>query len=352
MKNEISKLLTDWYSAHKRILPWRDIQDPYLIWLSEIILQQTQVVQGLAYYERFARQYPSVKTLAHANEDEVLKLWQGLGYYSRARNLLATAKNISDNYNGKFPETLNELKKLKGVGDYTAAAIASFAFKKPHAVVDGNVFRVLSRVFGIETYIDTSAGKKEFLELANQLLDKSQPATHNQAIMELGALVCNPVSPKCDACPLKKICHALENNMIKTLPRKRGKTKVKELYFNYLCISFQEKLFFRKRTKNDIWKNLYELPLIETPKKMELLELMQQKMWQAFFGDNRLIVSSEMKEFTHILSHRKISARFYSIELAGAAKKTSLMEQFFLITKEESYKLAIPKLIEKFMETC
>ncbi len=222
-----SKKIIAWYQQNKRELPWRNTKDPYLIWLSEIILQQTRVEQGMAYYLKFAKEFPSVKELAKAENEKVMKLWQGLGYYSRARNLHTTAKTITDNYKGKFPEQHEDILLLKGVGEYTAAAIVSFAFNKPHAVVDGNVYRLLSRVFGIETPIDTTLGKKEFNALANELLDKKNPALHNQAIMEFGAIQCKPVSPDCSVCPLNTMCFAYSKKSVSKLPVKAKKTKVR-----------------------------------------------------------------------------------------------------------------------------
>ena len=238
---------------NRRAMPWKGEKNPYYIWLSEIILQQTRVEQGLPYFLRFKEKYPTVKQLAEAKEDEVMKLWQGLGYYSRARNLHATAKNIQQNFKGKFPETFDELKKLKGIGDYTAAAISSFAFGEKKAVVDGNVIRVLSRVFGIETAFDTTEGEKQFAQLAQQLIDEKTPGIYNQSIMDFGAVICTPQNPKCSECPFNKICVARKESKIEELPYRSKKTKITNRYFNYLKYSgiFSPEIysFFTKRNK-------------------------------------------------------------------------------------------------------
>ena len=235
MKHFSEKIIA-WYDQNKRDLPWRNTKDAYLIWLSEIILQQTRVDQGMDYYLKFAKEFPTVKHLAKADNEKVMKLWQGLGYYSRARNLHTTAKIISEKYHGKFPDEYSDILSLKGVGNYTAAAIASFAFNKPYAVVDGNVYRVLARVFGIESPIDSTQGKKEFETLATELLDRKKPASHNQAIMELGALQCKPVNPDCSICALNTMCFAYSKKRINELPVKAKKTKVRNRYFNYIVL--------------------------------------------------------------------------------------------------------------------
>ncbi len=291
-------------------MPWKGEKNPYYIWLSEIILQQTRVEQGLPYFLRFKEKYPAVKHLANAKEDEVMKLWQGLGYYSRARNLHETAKNIQQNYEGNFPDTFDELKKLKGVGDYTAAAIASFAFGEKKAVVDGNVIRVLSRVFGIETAFDTTEGKKEFAQLSQELIDEKTPGSYNQAIMDFGATVCIPQNPKCDKCPFEKICVAKNENQINELPFRSKKTKITNRYFNYLVIRNEKEILIQKREGNDIWKNLYELPMIETqqPLKKNFHEAVSK-----YLGTQNFAIESYSKAISQMLSHRKIHFRFIHI---------------------------------------
>ncbi len=261
---DTAKLL-DWYRQNKRDLPWRDTKEPYKVWLSEIILQQTQVVQGLPYYQKFIAAYPDVYSLAAATEQEVLNLWQGLGYYSRARHLHHTAKDIVNNYNGVFPKTYKELIKLKGIGDYTAAAIASFCYNEPVAVLDGNVYRVLARIYGIDTPINTTGSKKIFKNIAQQNLDPKQPAIYNQAIMEFGALHCTPVQPNCEICPLIKDCIAFQTGQTTKLPVKLSKLKIKKRYLHYFLVKWKGYIILEKREGKGIWQNLYQLPLIEKP---------------------------------------------------------------------------------------
>jgi len=274
-----SNLLISWYLEHKRELPWRLTKDPYAIWLSEIILQQTKVAQGLPYYNAFISTFPSVNDLANAPEEKVLKLWQGLGYYSRARNLHYTANYISEDLKGVFPTNYNDLLKLKGVGDYTASAIASICYKEPSAVVDGNVYRVLARFFGISTPINSSQGIKAFKKLAQELLDVSQPGTYNQAVMEFGARHCKPRNPDCSSCIFNDKCVALQKNIVAELPVKLKKTTIKKCYFNYFIIQSEENtILLQQRTKKGIWQQLYEFPLIETSEeiKLEQLQLLEE----------------------------------------------------------------------------
>ena len=279
MEKEFARLLIEWYHEHKRDLPWRNTNDPYLIWISEIILQQTRVAQGYAYYQRFIERFPNLESLAAAEENEVLKYWQGLGYYSRARNLHQAAISV----NGVFPVKYEDILKLKGVGTYTAAAICSFAYNQPHAVVDGNVYRVLSRFFGINEPIDSRKGKKIFASLAHDLLDKIQPALYNQAIMDFGALQCTPLSPDCTVCPFKNRCFAFNHNMVSSLPIKQNKTKTSERFFYYLLIRDNGNIYLNKRTENDIWKNLYELPLIESNTALAVDDFIRKQEFASIF---------------------------------------------------------------------
>ncbi len=277
---KFSNTLIMWYLINQRDLPWRKSNNPYLIWLSEIILQQTRIAQGTSYYEKFVTEFDTIFDLAEADEKTILKLWQGLGYYSRARNLHSTAKIVASEYNGQFPRSYTELIKLKGIGDYTASAIASIAFDQPYATVDGNVYRVLSRVFGIKTPINESQGIREFKLLAEELLNPDDPGTHNQALMEFGALVCTPKKPKCDSCIFNDTCYALQEKRIDVLPVKLKKLKIRKRYFNYLVIDFKgESTLIQQRKKKDIWQNLYEFPLYETHHDLqdesELLEIIQ-----------------------------------------------------------------------------
>jgi A/G-specific adenine glycosylase len=341
-----SKKLILWYLAHKRDLPWRTTAIPYYIWLSEIILQQTRVEQGLPYYKAFVSKYPTVKKLANAAEQEVLKLWQGLGYYSRARNLHATAKYVSNELNGVFPTSYRELIKLKGVGDYTASAIASICFNEATAVVDGNVYRALARYFGIATPINSSLGIKEFKNLAQQLIDVDKPGNHNQALMEFGARQCKPQNPNCDVCIFNDSCVALQQKKISELPVKLKKTKVKNIYFNYIVlISENKNTFLQKRIGKGIWQNLYEFPLIETEKDFEIEELNSLRVFQDVskkFEINSLVLYNEVP-ILHKLSHRNIYTRFWIAETSKNNYKAISISQI------ETY--PVPKLIGNFITT-
>lgn len=318
-----SKTLTNWYSIYKRELPWRNTKEPYFVWLSEIILQQTQIKQGLPYYEAFVNKFPTVFALANAQESDVLKLWQGLGYYSRARNLHFTAKYIAEELNGKFPDTYKDLIKLKGIGDYTASAIASICFGEPTAVVDGNVYRVLSRYFGIDTPINSSQGIKEFKALATTLIDKKNPGDHNQAIMEFGATQCKPQNPDCSVCPFNTSCIALQKNLINQLPVKLKKTKVANKYFNFLVfISPGKQTIFEKRTSKGIWQNLYQFPLIETKTS---LKVSQFKTHPSIL-DYLQITSFEFSlynelDILHKLTHQHLHTKFWIIEVDKLPRK-------------------------------
>lgn len=330
-----------WYKLNKRELPWRNRNDPYAIWLSEVILQQTRIDQGLAYYESFIENFPTVFDLAQAEEETVLKLWQGLGYYSRARNLHHTAKVIVENFNGIFPDSHKDLLKLKGVGDYTASAIASICFEEPQAVVDGNVFRVLSRVFGIETPIDTSAGQKEFKKLALELIDVRQPGEFNQALMEFGATHCTPKKPKCTSCPFQKNCMAFQLGKVNNLPIKRGKTKVQNRYFNYLVVvAADEKTYLEKRT-HGIWRNLYQFPLIE--KKTVAIITLQEI--EKHFSDLKIESVSLFNEkpLIHKLSHRNLHIQFWVVYT------TALKTEGIPVNKINDY--PVPVVIQNFIES-
>jgi A/G-specific adenine glycosylase len=329
-------------------LPWREIRNPYYIWLSEIILQQTRVNQGLSYYLRFIEQFPEVKDLALAEEEEVLKLWQGLGYYSRARNIHTAAKTIVNSYNGVFPKKHEEILKLKGIGEYTAAAIASFAYNEPYAVVDGNVFRVLSRVFGISTPIDSAAGKKEFLNLATELLNKKEPGLHNQAIMEFGALQCNPAQPECDRCPLKHLCVAYQTQSTQLFPVKEKKTKQRNRYFNYLYIECNGNTFLQKRTKKDVWQNLYEFPLIETKEPINIAELTESVEFNNIFKDiDDIEISNNTVYIKHILSHQIIHTNFYTIKIK---QLNNYLNKLGTIEINQLHERPVSRLTELFLQ--
>lgn len=309
-----SKTLITWYLDNKRDLPWRKTKDPYHIWLSEIMLQQTRVAQGLPYFLAFTEAFPTVFDLAKADEEKVLKLWQGLGYYSRARNLHATAKYISEELSGNFPNNYKDLLKLKGIGEYTAAAIASFSFKECVPVVDGNVYRVLSRYFDIETDIASSGAKKEFTQLASELIDKKKPELFNQAIMEFGALQCVPKSPDCNSCPLNNSCLAQAKNKVSQLPIKLKKQKITNRFFNYLLVlDNKNQTIINKRTQKGIWHNLYEFPLIETEQK-ESEEIIQQKI-RSLFKNVTAITLLESESVIHKLSHQHLYISFWKVNV-------------------------------------
>ncbi|SHG70606.1 A/G-specific adenine glycosylase [Winogradskyella jejuensis] len=338
-----SKNVINWYSDYKRDLPWRRTKNPYYIWLSEIILQQTQVKQGLPYYEDFVNTFPTIFDLAKSDEQNVLKLWQGLGYYSRARNLHYTAKYVANELNGKFPNTYSEIIKLKGVGDYTASAIASIAFGEATAVVDGNVYRVLSRFFGIDTPINSTKGIKEFKALATELIDKKHPAEFNQAIMEFGAQQCKPKNPYCIVCPLQSACVAFQKNKISELPVKLKKTKVRNRYFNYLVIIDKFKnIIVEQRKGKGIWQNLYQFPLIETEKSLsiEAFEEVAEKHRLLKNVDYDLSLYNET-DVVHKLSHQHLHTKFWIISTDQTYKNA--------ISIKELKAYPVPALIHDFI---
>lgn len=306
-----SDTMIHWYQNNGRLLPWRESRNPYLIWLSEIILQQTRVEQGLPYYLRFAEQYPTVNDFAAASEDEILRIWQGLGYYSRARNMHKAAKIIAQQRKGIFPSSYDELIALPGIGEYTASAISSFAAKEIRAVVDGNVYRVLSRIFGIDTPINSSEGVKVFKALAAELIDAEHPDIYNQAIMDFGALQCKPKLPLCNNCPFAQECIALKNNTVDVLPVKIKKNTIKARYFHYFIITSGDQLLMSKRGEKEIWANLYEFPLIETETLIDAEELSRHPEYIEHFGE---VLPQQINATTkHILSHQHIYATFYKL---------------------------------------
>ncbi|MCZ8169115.1 MAG: A/G-specific adenine glycosylase [Flavobacterium sp.] len=333
---EFTNSLLLWYLENQRELPWRQTRDPYCIWLSEIMLQQTRVAQATPYYLRFLEAFPTVVDLAEASEEQVLKLWQGLGYYSRARNLHHTAKQVAFDYQGQFPTTYHELLKLKGIGAYTAAAIASIAFDEAVAVVDGNVYRVLARFFGVETDIASSAAPKEFSALANMLLDPKRPAQFNQALMEFGAMQCTPKNPQCHQCPLQWSCVAYRDKKVAELPVKTKKTKITDRYFHYLIVEDpQRKILLEKRTEKGIWHNLYQFPLIETPTPISWADLQQKiaSIWPLETINS--MVEINKTTILHKLSHQNLYIRFYKIslnkEMAAGVQRESLEDYPFPI---------------------
>ncbi len=341
-----SAILINWYLKNKRELPWRKTSDPYKIWLSEIILQQTRVEQGLPYYLKFIQRFPDVKKLANANEDEVMKLWQGLGYYSRARNLHFTAKEIATKHNGKFPLHYHEIRALKGIGDYTAAAIASFAYNLPYAVVDGNVMRILSRYLGINEAIDSAVGKKMLTEAAQEFLDVKNPALYNQAIMEFGATYCVPLKPDCEKCPFNNSCEAFRLKKVNELPYKSKKTKITKRYFHYFILDYKGKTYLYKRKSGDIWQGLYEFLLHEAKSQLEFDELLKSQLLKDVAKHSKmgLIKTSSIKK--HILSHQHIFAQFYHIHL----NKPFINKRYIEVPFETLNNYALPRLIHRYLE--
>jgi A/G-specific adenine glycosylase len=329
--SHFSEQLQAWYQQNKRDLPWRNTSNPYHIWLSEIILQQTRVQQGMSYYHKFIDTFLNINDLARASEQEVLNLWQGLGYYSRGRNLHKAAKMVVDEFQNRFPTNFEDIRKLPGVGNYTAAAIASFAFNLPHAVVDGNVYRVLSRYFNTDEFIDTPQGQKYFQALADELLDKQNPASHNQAIMELGALVCTPRNPNCENCPLADSCLAKANNTWLDLPRKKGKIKVRNRQLNYFVLIENDKVLLQKRGEKDIWANMYEFPMLETEQL-----------------DTRLIENLEfVKSMNHKLTHQNLEVHFYKLQDEDQLK---IEHSGSWISIDDLKNYPLPRVIERFLE--
>jgi A/G-specific adenine glycosylase len=328
---DFSNILIDWYANNKRDLPWRHTNDPYKVWLSEIILQQTRVEQGMPYYSKFVNQFKTVNDLANAELDEVLKAWQGLGYYSRARNLHKAAQQVVEYYGGEFPNTYKELLKLKGVGDYTASAIASFCFKESTPVLDGNVYRFISRFYGVDTEINTPKALRQFKEILNQLIDVETPDIFNQSIMEFGAMHCKPKLALCESCIFDDKCFALSKNRVYDFPVKVKSKKSKDRYFNYLVCVDNEDVFFNKRIEKDIWSNLYEFPLVESK------DLYQNEFIN---GVNVLKIS---KEYKHKLSHQNIWAKFYLVD------KLPSIVKYDKIKVKSIDKYPVHRLMDKFL---
>jgi A/G-specific adenine glycosylase len=349
IRTTFAPILEQWYALHKRDLPWRHTVDPYRIWLSEIILQQTRVAQGKPYYERFVEAYPTVVDMAHADERELLRLWQGLGYYSRARNLHQTARYVTDKLAGKFPGTYHELLKMKGVGTYTAAAIASFAFGERVPVVDGNVYRVLARVFGITEDITTTTAKKTFATLAMQLIESANdPATYNQAIMEFGAIHCTPVAPDCLLCPVQQQCAAFLTGRQHLLPVKSKKAPVRERFFNYLVFRHNGCLALRERTARDIWQNLYDFHLQETDEpKTALRDIPLADLVDQIVQEGALVAPPV--ESVQLLSHQRIRAKFYLIDVPDALVDSLPIDLQWYSSAEIS-KLPKPVLITNYLD--
>jgi A/G-specific adenine glycosylase len=342
---KIHERLGIWYEKEKRDLPWRNTSDPYKIWISEIILQQTRVAQGIAYYHRFLEKFPDVFSLAGAETDEVLKIWQGLGYYSRARNLHKTARHIAFERNGIFPGSYSELLSLTGVGEYTAAAISSISYGEPKAAIDGNVKRVISRLFSVTEEINSTEGKKIISKLSDEILDVKNPGRHNQAMMELGANICLPGKPDCLSCPLSIMCLALKENKVAELPLKYKKPKAVDRYFIYLIIRNGDYINIQQRPKGDIWEGLYEFPLIETSEISKENEF--SGLIAAFLHTNSFQIEKVSELVIHKLSHQTIKCRFLHIAVSEDLK--SLMLRGNIVTISDFYDYPIPRLIDRYI---
>lgn len=344
----LSKKLGEWYEKEKRDLPWRKSSNPYNIWLSEIILQQTRVAQGLNYYLNFIEKFPDIFSLANADTEEVLKLWQGLGYYSRARNLHETARTIAFNMKGIFPQNYPGLLKLKGIGDYTAAAIASISFGKPVAAIDGNVKRVVSRLFAIEDEVNSTRGKDLIKTFSYEILDVSNPGRHNQAMMELGANICLPSKPKCMECPISQYCLALKENKVAELPLKYKKASPRNRYFTYLIIKKGNRILLKKRDKGDIWEGLYEFPLIENIQETSPSELASKIAGFLNVSDSQLNITKISETVIQKLSHQHISCRFIHLNFPGDFEISA--GTGIEITTDEFEKFPVPRLIERYID--
>ena len=341
-----SRLLLKWnLENNTRQMPWKGEKDPYKIWLSEIILQQTRVEQGLGYYKKFIDRFPDVHQLAASKDTVIYKMWEGLGYYNRCKNLIEAAHYLSKKKKGRFPETYEEILVLKGVGNYTAAAIASFAFNLPYAVVDGNVFRVLSRVFGINKPIDSIPGKKYFTELANELLDKQYPGIYNQALMDFGAVVCKPLNPLCRVCVFQKHCYAFRNKATGILPVKENKLKIRQRWFYYIIAEYRGRVYLRLRSGNDIWRNLHEFILIETPSARSADEVLNEAALKKWLKKREYNTESVSPVYRQTLSHQKITCRFILVKL----KQPARLPGFKAITYNQLARYAFPKIIKEFL---
>ncbi|MEI7594249.1 MAG: A/G-specific adenine glycosylase [Bacteroidota bacterium] len=339
-----STILIEWYLRNGRSFPWRETKNPYKIWISEVIFQQTRIEQGFEYYNSFIKKFPTIEKLAISDLNSVLKSWQGLGYYSRAINLHTAANHILKEFNGGFPEKYDDILKLKGVGEYIAAAIASFAFKLPYPVIDGNVFRFISRFFAIDTPIDTSKGKLEIKEALDKVFDSQNPDSFNQAIMDFGSLICSKSNPKCNTCPFANSCKAYKLDIVSALPLKTKKTKVRSRFLFYLIIKNKNNIYVNKRNLDGIWKNLYDFPCIETEINISTDELIASKMFNDFFKNEKLTITKVSEVYAHQLSHQLLNIKFIHVE--SAIK----LQNYTSININDFSKLPISKIIEKYFK--
>lgn len=338
-----ARAILNWYMVNKRDLPWRNTNDPYSVWLSEIILQQTRIAQGLPYYLKFINKYPTINSLARANENDILILWQGLGYYSRARNLLKTAKFIVDECNGKFPSTYTELIKLKGIGEYTASAISSICFNERRAVLDGNVYRVISRFYGIDVPVNNHFGKKFYMDYAQKLAPKKSCGDYNQGIMDFGSLICKPKSPLCDKCILEKDCIASNMKNINYFPVKLKKNAPKITHFNYLVLLDSDHMIWMNKIKNGIWKNLFQFPMIESKKELNKTQVLSNEIFKSIAPiSNSDIILFNSSPIIHKLSHKTIYAKFWILPVEHSNSNS--------IKFSDVNKYPVPRLIEKFLD--
>lgn len=349
------KQLFGWAGAHPRPMPWKGEKDPYRIWLSEIILQQTRVDQGWAYYLRFTENYPTVFALAEAPVDEVLKHWEGLGYYSRARNLHATARHVAGELNGVFPGTFEGLLSLKGIGEYTAAAVASFAYDLPHAVLDGNVYRILARYFGIDMPSDLPAAKKYFSQLAQELLDPARPGAFNQAMMDFGAMCCTPLQPKCSECPLQSQCIARQQDQVSQYPKRQKKAPRQNRWFLYLVIESEGQTLIRRRGEADIWQGLYEFPMLEVAGSNALNRAVAQSHFLPGIPEKEIVWEGEIIELKQVLTHRQVTAAFLRLHLSGPILEELLTREPLSGCQKVSVsdlkkKFALPGVIVRFLK--
>lgn len=344
MENAFAQRLMDWYHANSRPLPWRESNDPYLIWLSEIILQQTRVDQGLPYFERFRHQFPTVRHLAEATEEDVMKCWQGLGYYSRARNLHKTAKTVAYEHGGIFPDSYTGLLKLKGIGPYTAAAIASIAYGEAVPVVDGNVYRFISRYLAIDMPIGSPAAQRYFSEILLNYIPKGQASKFNQALMEFGALQCTPRNPLCETCPFRTDCTAYRQDQIDRFPVKGSKTKVKEVFYHFIVLEKGEKLWLTQRDDSGLWKKLWHFPMLETENELTEVEVLHWVISSFQLKEHQLIHKGKWKTL-HLLSHRKIQARFWQFACSGTPDKKGIFE----IDRQDIDTYALPQIMVKYL---
>jgi len=340
----LSDELIQWYLNNKRDLPWRNTINAYIIWLSEIILQQTRVEQGMPYFHRFLEKYPDVKAFAAADEGEILNLWQGLGYYSRGRNMLKTARQVVEEFDGEFPVKYEQLIHLKGIGEYTASAISSFSSNQAKAVVDGNVYRVLARYFGISEPINSIKGKKLFQDVADDVLNKENPGLHNQAMMEFGAMLCKPKNPDCNICPVRSDCYAYNNDAIALLPQKLKTVKIRERFLNYIVVTDGDAILMNKRDEKDIWANMYDFPLLESSHMLTAEEVLQLPEFKSHFGENSLIINNyPIKK--HVLTHQHLHAQFIHIN----NEPIKLEQKWFYIDVNILKNIAMPKIIFIFI---